>query len=180
MPEFAFAGRSNVGKSSLINYLCNRRKLAKTGATPGKTRLINLFHIDQRWSLVDLPGYGYAKVSKTEREVFRKMIMSYLTQRSSLARVFVLIDANIPPQKSDQEFIYELGSQQVPLAIVFTKSDRPRQNELQKNKNAFEAIMKESWEELPPIFLTSASKRMGRDDLLNYIELCLYPTVPPR
>lgn len=181
LPEFAFAGRSNVGKSSLINYLCSQKNLAKTGATPGKTRLINQFRIDGRWSLIDLPGYGYARVSQSERQVFRKMIVDYATKREALYTLFVLVDANISPQKLDLEFINEIGSQGVPLAVIFTKTDRSRQSDIERNVQAFQKSMLESWEELPPVFRTSASKRQGAETLLEYIHDCLteVPFTPP-
>ena len=158
-PEYAFIGRSNVGKSSLINMLTNHKKLAKTSATPGKTLLINHFIINKEWYLVDLPGYGYAKRSKKEVDKLDQMIRGYILQREQLVNVFVLVDIRLEPQKIDLEFIEWLGISSVPFAIVFTKADK-----LTPNKFA------ETWEEMPPMFLTSAEKKNGRDDVLDYIE----------
>src|ERR1051325_6464922 len=169
-PEYAFIGRSNVGKSSLINMLTGKRKLAKTSATPGKTQLINHFLINEKWFLVDLPGYGFAKVSKTSLTAWNKMIHDYLLHRKNLLSVFVLVDARHEPQKNDLSFIHWLGEKEVPFAIAFTKSDKmPRQkliNSVQKFKNE----LLKTWEELPPVFITSAETNAGRDEVLNYIE----------
>lgn len=170
IPEFAFIGRSNVGKSSLINMLTGRKSLAKISTTPGKTRLINHFLIEKSWHLVDLPGYGYAKVSKTERQVFEKLIVNYISNRESLICVFVLIDSRIKPQKIDLEFITWLGKNGIPFAIVFTKIDKPKQNELKTNLRLFEEELAKNWEELPIWFLSSAVNKKGREEILEYIK----------
>ncbi len=170
IPEFAFIGRSNVGKSSLINMLTGRKNLAKTSTTPGKTRLINHFLIEKSWHLVDLPGYGYAKVSKTERQIFEKLIVNYISRRESLICVFVLIDSRIKPQKIDLEFITWLGENGIPFAIVFTKIDKPKQNELKTNLKLFEIELAKNWEELPIWFLSSAVNKKGREEILEYIK----------
>lgn len=168
-PEFAFIGRSNVGKSSLINMITGRNKLAKISSTPGKTRLINHFLINDRWYLVDLPGFGYAKVSKKDRKKFGVLIEDYVLRRKSLLNLFVLVDSNIPPQNKDLEFINWLGEQGIPFSIVYTKTDRPGQKLLNANLLDFRKKMKENWAELPPEFVTSAKKKTGRDELLAYI-----------
>jgi len=168
--EFAFIGRSNVGKSSLINMLTNKRDLAKVSKTPGKTQMINFFEIDQSWYLVDLPGYGYARVSKSTREVFSKMIKYYISKRSQLLTLFVLIDATISPQKIDLEFINWLGEIRIPFAIIFTKSDREKNLVIQKNVRNFKEKLLENWETLPNSFITSSEKNRGRDEVLNYIQ----------
>ncbi len=168
--EFAFIGRSNVGKSSLINMLTNKRDLAKVSKTPGKTQMINFFEIDQSWYLVDLPGYGYARVSKTTREVFSKMIKYYISKRTQLLTLFVLIDATITPQKIDLEFINWLGEISIPFAIIFTKSDRETNLIIQKNVRNFKEKLLENWETLPNSFITSSEKNRGRDEVLNYIQ----------
>jgi len=170
IPEVAFIGRSNVGKSSLINMICNNKKLAKTSSAPGKTQLINHFNINNNWYLVDLPGYGYAKVSKKMRAVFEKMIHEYLQNRPNLLTTFVLIDSRIPPQKLDLEFINLLGEWGIPLSIVYTKTDKVKTVELQKNWAAFKKELKNNWDEMPPFFFTSSAKPKGKDDLLNYID----------
>jgi len=169
-PEFAFIGRSNVGKSSLINLLTNRKGLAKVSQTPGKTQAINLFLIDESWHLVDLPGYGYAKVSKTTREVFSKMIKFYLSNRTQLVNVFVLVDGSIPPQKMDFEFINWLGENGIPFSVVFTKSDKEKALQVQKNVKAFKTKMLENWETLPAFFMTSAEKNRGGREIVDYIK----------
>jgi GTP-binding protein len=169
-PEYAFVGRSNVGKSSLINRLCNRKQLAKTSGTPGKTQLINHFLIDDTWYIVDLPGYGYAQVSKKERRVFQSMITEFVVERESLMCVMVLIDSRIKPQKIDLEFIEFLGVNEVPFVIVFTKTDKPKKTELAANIELFKNTMLETWEELPPMFQTSAVKGTGKEELLGYID----------
>lgn len=168
LPEIAFIGRSNVGKSSLINMLTGRNKLAKTSTTPGKTQTINHFLINDAWYLVDLPGYGYAKVSKTQREAWEKMIRNYLLKREALYCVFVLIDSRIPPQASDIDFINWLGENQVPLAIIFTKADKLKPAELKKNTETFCHELLKIWNTLPPQFITSAEKKTGKDELLDY------------
>jgi GTP-binding protein len=170
LPEYAFIGRSNVGKSSLINMLVERKKLAKTSSTPGKTRLINHFKINSQWFLCDLPGYGYAKVSKKERESFAKMIEKYATQRTNLVCFFVLVDARIPPQQLDLDFIEWLGDSQLPFAIVLTKVDKINQTGKSKNLDLLKKELFQSWDELPLIFETSAEKKTGRGEVLEFIE----------
>ena len=169
-PEYAFIGRSNVGKSSLINMLCMNRNLAKTSATPGKTRLINHFKINDSWYLVDLPGYGYAKVPKNMRKDFSKLIFNYLTKRDSLNCVFVLIDSRIKPQANDLEFINKLGELNIPFAIVFTKTDKTTQKQLNDNTVAFKNEMLKTWEELPPCFYSSSVSKKGRTEIIEFIE----------
>lgn len=168
--EYAFIGRSNVGKSSLINMLTNNRKLAKTSATPGKTLLINHFIINKEWYLVDLPGYGYAKRSKKEIDRLDQMIRGYILQREQLANVFVLVDIRLEPQKIDLEFINWLGISGIPFAIVFTKADKLTPNKCRQAMEAYKQTLSETWEEMPPMFLTSAEKKEGRDAVLDYIE----------
>ena len=169
IPEYAFIGRSNVGKSSLINMLVERKKLAKTSTTPGKTRLINHFKINETWFLADLPGYGYAKVSKKERESFSRMIRQYATQRSNLVCFFVLVDARIPPQQLDLDFIEWLGDSNLPFVIVLTKVDKINQREKSKNLELLKERLSETWEELPLIFETSAVKGTGREQVMGFI-----------
>lgn len=169
MPEYAFIGRSNVGKSSLINRLTGSPKLAKTSSTPGKTQLINFFDVDKAWNLVDLPGYGFAKVSKVLRAEFEAMIHGYLMGRENLMVTFVLIDSRHEPMKVDLEFINFLGEEGVPLALVFTKADKQGPVATQRNVDAFLAKLAEDWEELPKHFVTSAETGYGRDELMNYI-----------
>ena len=168
--EYAFIGRSNVGKSSLINMLCNHKGLAKTSATPGKTLLINHFIINDEWYLVDLPGYGYAKRSKTERQKLEQMISSYILQREQLVNVFVLIDIRLEPQQIDLEFIDWLGSSQIPFSIVFTKADKLSTTKAKANVEKYMEKLSESWEEMPAYFITSSEKKTGRDEVLDYIE----------
>ncbi len=170
IPEYAFIGRSNVGKSSLINMLVDRKKLAKTSSTPGKTRLINHFKINGEWFLCDLPGYGYAKVSKKDRDSFAKMIEKYATLRSNLVCFFVLVDARLPPQQLDLDFIEWLGDNKLPFVIVLTKVDKINQREKSKNLELLKAELSKSWEELPLIFETSAIKGTGRDQVLDFID----------
>ena len=170
IPEYAFIGRSNVGKSSLINMLVQRRGLAKTSSVPGKTVAINHFIVNDAWYLVDLPGYGYAQHSKKQRDAWRIMINNYITQRRNLVTTFVLVDSRIEPQKNDLGFVEWLGENQVPFCIVFTKADKVSKADLDKNVEAFKARLLEDWEELPPIFITSSEKRQGRDEVLDYIE----------
>lgn len=170
MPEFAFIGRSNVGKSSLINMITQHKNLAKTSSTPGKTQTINHFLINSSWYLVDLPGYGYAAVSKTKKASWSQMIETYLRQRENLFCTFVLIDSRIEPQKNDIEFINWLGKQQIPLALVLTKGDKITQAELGKSKKNIEMRLLKDWEELPPIFITSSEKMRGREEILAFIE----------
>ena len=169
-PEYAFIGRSNVGKSSLINMLTNNKGLAKTSATPGKTLLINHFIINNEWYLVDLPGYGFAKRSKKEIQKLDQMIRGYILQREQLTNVFVLVDVRLEPQTIDLEFIQWLGESGIPFAIVFTKADKLTVSKVKANVEAYKRKLLETWEELPPLFLTSAEKRQGRDEVLSYIE----------
>ena len=168
-PEFAFIGRSNVGKSSLINMLCGNKKLAKTSATPGKTMLINHFIINREWYLVDLPGYGFAKRSKTEIAALDRMIRGYILQREQLVHVFVLVDIRLEPQKIDLEFIDWLGMSQIPFSIIFTKADKIGRNKVQQNVAAYTRRLSETWEELPPYFVTSSEERTGKEEVLGYI-----------
>lgn len=170
LPEYAFIGRSNVGKSSLINMLANNEKLAKTSGTPGKTQLINHFLINQAWYLVDLPGYGFAKVSQSARRRWEQMIENYLRKRENLVNVFVLIDSRHTPQKLDLEFIDQLGEWQVPFNLVFTKADKSTQVETSRNVKAFLNRLKENWEFLPAHFITSTVKKTGRDAILSFID----------
>lgn len=169
-PEYAFIGRSNVGKSSLINMLCRNKKLAKTSATPGKTMLINHFIINKEWYLVDLPGYGFAKRSKKEIAKLEQMINGYILQREQLVNVFVLVDIRLEAQKIDIDFINWLGASSVPFAIVFTKADKLNTTKVQSNLISYKKKLGERWEELPPMFVTSSENRQGRDEVLNYIE----------
>lgn len=173
MKEFAFIGRSNVGKSSLINMLTNRNSLAKVSGTPGKTRLINHFTINNEWALVDLPGYGYARASKSLREEFSDIIKSYVLQREELVCLFVLIDSRLEPQKIDLAFIEMLGENGIPFALIFTKADKLSQSQVNRNVKAFKSRLLEDWEELPTLFVTSSEKAVGKDDVLDYIETLL-------
>ncbi len=168
-PEFAFIGRSNVGKSSLINMLTGRKGLAKVSGTPGKTRLLNFFLINKAWHLVDLPGYGFAQISKKGQKQLTNMINGYLLERDELALAFVLIDSNLTPTKIDLEFINSLGELGVPFAILFTKTDRIGKMTLEKNVALFMTALSETWETLPPYFITSSIYRTGRDEVLHYI-----------
>lgn len=170
LPEYAFIGRSNVGKSSLINMLTNRTKLAKTSATPGKTMLINHFLINKNWHLVDLPGYGFAKRSKKEQENLQRMIAGYILQREQLLNLFLLIDIRHEPQRIDLEFIEWLGESGVPFSIVFTKADKLSAGRAAANVSQYLKKLSEQWEELPPHFVTSATSKAGREELLAYIE----------
>ena len=169
-PEFAFIGRSNVGKSSLINALTGRKSLAKVSGKPGKTQLINHFEINDEWYLVDLPGYGWAKVSKTSRSEFGKIITGYLLNRESLVTTFILIDIRLEPQKIDQEFIQWMGENGLPFTILFTKCDKLSHQKIQNSVNLWQKTLKQTWEELPPMMITSAVDGTGRDDVLDYIE----------
>ena len=169
-PEYAFIGRSNVGKSSLINMLTNNKKLAKTSATPGKTLLINHFIINNEWYLVDLPGYGFAKRSKKEVQKLEQMINGYILQREQLVNVFLLVDVRLEPQKVDLDFIQWLGASSIPFTIVFTKADKISVGKVNQNVEAYKKVLSETWEELPPIFITSSEKKQGREEILNYIE----------
>lgn len=169
-PEYAFIGRSNVGKSSLINMLTGRNKLAKTSATPGKTMLINHFLINNEWYLVDLPGYGYAKRSKKEKDKLEVMISSYILKREQMINLFLLIDCRHEPQKIDLEFMEWLGENEVPFSIVFTKADKLGGGKLKQNISHYLKELKKQWEELPPYFITSSENKTGRQEILDYIE----------
>ena len=170
IPEYAFIGRSNVGKSSLINALVQRKGLAKTSSTPGKTIAINHFMVNNQWYLVDLPGYGYAQRSKKSREEWRVMLANYISRRRNLLYTFVLIDSRIEPQNSDIGFMEWLGENQVPFCIVFTKADKLSKAELSQNVEAYKKRLLEDWEELPPLFITSSETKQGREEILDFIE----------
>ncbi len=169
-PEFAFIGRSNVGKSSLINMLTGRKALAMTSSTPGKTLLINHFLINDSWYVVDLPGYGYARRSKKAVEELQRIISSYILRREALTNLFVLIDSRLEPQRIDLQFITWLGENGIPFSILFTKADKTRTMQLQRNVDAFLNKLREEWEELPPYFITSSARGTGREEVLQYIE----------
>ncbi|TPN85847.1 ribosome biogenesis GTP-binding protein YihA/YsxC [Aquimarina algicola] len=169
LPEYAFIGRSNVGKSSLINMLTHRKNLAKTSGKPGKTQLINHFIINKSWFLVDLPGYGYAKVSKSTKKVFQKFITAYFSKRTQLVSAFVLVDCRHEPQKIDLEFMQWLGEHQIPFSIIFTKADKLSKNKLETQINMYIEKMLLYWEEMPNYFITSSSSGLGKEDILNYI-----------
>lgn len=169
-PEYAFIGRSNVGKSSLINMLVDRKDLAKTSSKPGKTQLINHFGINDTWYLVDLPGYGYAKVSKEKRDIFQAYISEYILERKNLMCLFVLIDSRLEPQKIDLEFMDWCGEKQVPFVMVFTKTDKLSKKKTADNIAFYKEEMGKHWDALPECFYTSAEKKMGRDELLKFIE----------
>ncbi len=168
--EFAFIGRSNVGKSSLINMITSRKNLAKTSSTPGKTQLINHFLINEDWYLVDLPGYGYAKAAKTARASWASFISNYLIKRENLVNLFVLIDSRHTPQKNDLDFINWCGKKNIPFCIVFTKIDKISSSQLSKNLSQYRKKLKETWEEIPPVFITSSTSKQGKESILNYIE----------
>ncbi|MFB6317674.1 ribosome biogenesis GTP-binding protein YihA/YsxC [Saccharicrinis sp. FJH54] len=170
IPEYAFIGRSNVGKSSLINMLTNNKKLAMTSSKPGKTRLINHFHINQEWHLVDLPGYGYTRTGKSSREQFSKLISDYVLKRLQLTSMFVLIDSRLTPQKIDIDFINWIGENGIPFSIVFTKADKISGSKVNTNIEAFNAELLKSWEETPPYFISSSVEGTGRKEILNYID----------
>lgn len=169
-PEYAFIGRSNVGKSSLINMLTNRKKLAKTSGKPGKTQLINHFIINKNWHLVDLPGYGYAKVSKSAKKTFQKFITDYFSKRKQLVSAFVLIDIRHKPQPLDLEFMQWLGENLIPFSIVFTKADKLKPKAIEKHIKDYKNILLETWEEMPNYFVTSSSKGIGKEEVLEYID----------
>lgn len=169
LPEFAFIGRSNVGKSSLINFLSDRKNLAKTSVYPGKTRLINHFIINDEWYLVDLPGYGYAKVSKKERDKFNRIIYDYIRMRLQMVCLFVLIDSRHEPMQSDIDFVNWLGANNIPFALVFTKTDKLAIRDANSNIKSFFEIMLNTWEEMPKHFLTSVKRKKGKEELLDYI-----------
>jgi len=172
-PEYAFIGRSNMGKSSLINMLCNKKEVAKVSSSPGKTQMINHFVVTgsdkKEWYLVDLPGYGFAKVSQTQRKSWQKMIQEYIQKRENLVNLFSLIDSRHEPQKADLDFINKLGEWQIPFAIVFTKADKTTQRETAKNVSSFLQALSETWEEPPPHFVTSAVKHLGKKQILQFV-----------
>lgn len=170
LPEYAFIGRSNVGKSSLINSLTNRKDLAKTSGRPGKTQLINHFLINQSWYLVDLPGYGYARVSKKEKKTFQKFITAYFEKREQMLCAFVLIDSRHKPQPIDLEFMTWLGEHQVPFCIIFTKADKMKPKALERNINDYQAEMLQTWTEMPQYFVTSSSSGLGKEEVLDFIQ----------
>ena len=170
IPEYAFVGRSNVGKSSLINMLMDRKKLAKTSQSPGKTQLINLFFINKDWHLADLPGYGYAKVAKSMRKDFNKLIKDYAEYRKNLMCLFVLLDSRHAPQQNDLLFMKWLGETRIPFSMVFTKSDKLSSSALNKNLNHYKKEMLKEWETLPEIFITSAEQKIGRNEILDFID----------
>lgn len=170
LPEYAFIGRSNVGKSSLINMLTERKSLAKTSGRPGKTQLINHFLINQSWYLVDLPGYGYARVSKSAKKTFQKFITAYFEKREQMICAFVLIDSRHKPQAIDLEFMQWLGEHQVPFCIIFTKADKLKPKALERNINDYQAEMLQTWTEMPQFFISSSTSGLGRDEILEYID----------
>jgi GTP-binding protein len=173
LPEYAFIGRSNVGKSSLINMLCNNNKLAKTSATPGKTQLINHFTINDVWYLVDLPGYGFAKTSKSSRTKFETIIFDYCKKRETLACLFVLVDSRLPLQKIDLEFMLWCAETEIPFSIIYTKADKNSKLELSRNIKNIEKELLKTWAELPNSFISSAEKGNGKDDILDFIDFHL-------
>lgn len=170
MPEYAFIGRSNVGKSSLINMLTNKKSLAKTSGKPGKTQLINHFLINKNWYLVDLPGYGYAKVSKSSKQTFQKFITQYFTFREQLVSAFVLVDIRHDPQAIDLEFMQWLGENTIPFSIVFTKADKLKPKAIENHIENYKSVLLETWEDMPNYFITSSSKDIGKEEVLGYIE----------
>jgi GTP-binding protein len=170
LAEYAFIGRSNVGKSSLINMITGEKKLAKTSSTPGKTQMINHFIINKSWYLADLPGYGYAKISKETRIKWEKMIRGYLLKRENLLNTFILVDSRIEPQQSDLEFMEWMGVSRIPFAIVFTKADKLKNSELASNVDHYKKVLKQGWEELPPIIISSATTKSGKEEILDFIE----------
>lgn len=170
MPEYAFIGRSNVGKSSLINMLTNNKKLAKISSKPGKTQLINHFLMNKSWYLVDLPGYGFAKIAKTQRLKWEKFVINYILERENLMNLFVLIDSRIPPQKIDLEFMEMLGEKRIPFAMVFTKIDKSSSTKLAKSLQSYKNEMLKTWEFLPPVYTTSSVSLFGKEKILNFIE----------
>lgn len=173
LKDIAFIGRSNVGKSSLVNMLTNNNGLAKVSGTPGKTKLINHFLIDNSWYLVDLPGYGYARVSKSTRGEFSKLIMDYVLKCEKMHFLFVLVDSRLEPQKIDLRFIEMLGENGIPFGIIFTKADKLSQAQRNRNIKSYKEILGEQWEELPPMFVSSSEKGTGREEILSFIQECL-------
>lgn len=174
LPEYAFIGRSNVGKSSLINMLTGKPKLALTGSTPGKTRLINHFLINESWHIVDLPGYGFARRGLKEREAFAKMINDYVTKRSQLVSLFILIDSRIAPQAIDLKFIRDMGEKGIPFVLIMTKIDKISKGKLQSAIAHYKDVLSEEWEELPPFLVSSAETKQGRDEILHYISQTIH------
>lgn len=172
-PTFVFMGRSNVGKSSLINMLVERKSMAKVSATPGKTQMINYFTINQAWYLVDVPGYGWARISQTKRTYWEKNLKDYLQKMEGLVAAFILLDARHAPQKKDIQFINAMGALGIPFSLLFTKIDKVTKSELAKQRSAFEETLKTDWAELPPFFFSSSRNKRGRDEILEYIESCL-------
>lgn len=170
LPEYAFIGRSNVGKSSLINMLTGKQNLAKISQTPGKTRLINHFIVNEEWYLVDLPGYGYAKISKSDRAKWKKMIDTYLLRRENLVCTFILIDSRHDPQNNDLEFMAWMAENQLPFVLVFTKTDKLSKTKLDESFASYTKHLSQSWEEIPQVFITSAKSSLGREEVLEYIE----------
>jgi GTP-binding protein len=170
LPEYAFIGRSNVGKSSLINMLTSRKSLAKTSGKPGKTQLINHFLINKNWHLVDLPGYGYARVSKTAKKTFQKFITQYFSHREQLVTAFVLVDIRHKPQPIDLDFMTWLGENNIPFSIIFTKADKLKPKAIENHVNDYKTVMLEFWEDMPNYFITSSSKSLGKDEVLGYIQ----------
>ena len=170
LPEYAFIGRSNVGKSSLINMLCNKKKLAKTSSRPGKTQLINHFLINKKWYLVDLPGYGYARASKTQKKTFQKFIIDYFIKRKELVSAFLLIDLRHNPQPIDMDFLRWLGENFIPFSIVFTKADKINEKDLERKVSDYLLKLKEEWESLPQYFVTSSEKKLGQESIMKYIQ----------
>ncbi len=170
LPEYAFIGRSNVGKSSLINMLCNKKKLAKTSSRPGKTQLINHFLINKQWYLVDLPGYGYARTSKAQKKTFQKFITDYLIKRKELISTFLLIDLRHKPQPIDLKYMRWLGKNLIPFSIIFTKADKLKEVEIDEYILKYLNDIRKDWEEIPQHFITSSEKKIGKSELLNYIE----------
>ena len=170
LPEYAFIGRSNVGKSSLINMLCNKKKLAKTSSTPGKTQLINHFLINKQWYLVDLPGYGYARTSKVQKKTFQKFITDYLIKRKELISTFLLIDLRHKPQPLDLKYMNWLGKNLIPFSIIFTKADKLKEVEINEHILKYLDDIRKDWEEIPQYFITSSEKKIGKSELLNYID----------
>jgi len=170
LPEYAFIGRSNVGKSSLINMLSGRKALAKVSNTPGKTQMLNFFEVDESWYIVDLPGYGYAKLSKKHRDILEKMIQGYLQYRENMSCAFVLIDSNVPPQAIDLEFVNWMGESRIPFVLVFTKLDKRSKSTKTTNIDAFKNELLKTWNEVPPFFLTSSADKLGGEEILAYID----------
>lgn len=173
IPEFAFIGRSNVGKSSLLNFLANNSKLAKISSKPGKTKLINFFLINKHFHFVDLPGYGYAHFAKREREKWEKIITNYILSRQQLLQLFILVDIRLKPQTSDINAINFMGKYEIPFSIIFTKIDKISKQKLKTNITEFEKVLYKTWEELPPRFITSSTKKIGKENILNYMESLL-------